>query len=182
MKEKNKTIAKTILKTIGIAGIVAGVVIFPGLVPLLKWIDDFNRENNRAARHSFYRLKKRGMIKVKKEGKRFVVVLTEKGRRQFFDYKLRDFKQLKQPRWDGRWRMVMFDVPEAFHSKRDSVRKKLLSVGFLPIQKSVFINPYPCGDLVELLRSYYRLEPGQLYLFEAKVLEGESVLKKHFRL
>ena len=45
-------------------------------------------------------------------------------------------------RWDGRWRMVIFDIPETRKSERDYLRHLLLSYGFRKLQASVWASPY----------------------------------------
>ena len=76
----------------------------------------------------------------------------------------------------------MFDIPETRKTVRDLIRWKLKRAGFVTIQKSVAVYPYPCHELIINLRNYHNLRPGELYVFEAKVLEGAEVLKKYFKL
>lgn len=61
---------------------------------------------------------------------------------------VRDFPltQLQKRRWDKRWRIVLFDIPETERRRRDSFREKLKELGFGMIQKSVWISPYPFED------------------------------------
>jgi phenylacetic acid degradation operon negative regulatory protein len=122
------------------------------------------------------------MVKVEKKKNVVKLILTDKGQRQALRYRISDLKIIKPSRWDGLWRLVMFDVPEHWHSRRDLVRNKLIKLGFLLVQKSVYIHPYPCTEAIDVLREHYKLAPGQLYIFESKVLEGEATLRKHFKL
>jgi len=62
------------------------------------------------------------------------------------------------------------------------IRSKFRKLGLLRLQKSVFINPHPCEDAIFYIRDYYELEPGELYIFESKVLEGEEKLISFFNL
>lgn len=186
MKAKNhKTrtqIAKNILVGLGVAAGVASIVAFPGLAVLLAWIEKEGRGDRRKTQKAFYSLKKRGMITTRKSGSKIKVVLAPKARRQIEKYKTGGFKIDKPKSWDGRWWMVMFDVPESRRSVRDLIRKKLVSEGFVSIQKSVLAYPYDCKPLIDILRAYYKLSEGELYIFEAKVIEGEETLKKYFKL
>lgn len=55
-------------------------------------------------------------------------------------------------KWDGKWRMVIFDIPEISRSKRDGLRRKLKELGFAQWQKSVYITPFDVAqDLAEYL-------------------------------
>lgn len=44
--------------------------------------------------------------------------------------------------WDGRWRMVIFDVPESQRPARDYIRGVLKRVGFYEFQRSMWIYPH----------------------------------------
>jgi len=75
--------------------------------------------------------------------------------------------------WDGRWRLVLFDVPERHNSRRAQVRRFLRGRSFGCLQGSVWISP----DRLEQIRQ--ELEGGSinvnsLMLFEAVPRGGES--------
>jgi len=55
------------------------------------------------------------------------------------------FKFFKQ-KWDGYWRMVIFDIPENRKTLRASLRRKLISLGLGQWQKSVYITPFPLEE------------------------------------
>lgn len=160
----------------------AGLIMFPGLAQLLKWIDETGTGDRRKTRQAFYGLKRRGMIKTFSRKNKVEIILTQKGKEQLAMYRLFARKQIRPATWDGRWWLVMFDVPESRRTVRDLVRHKLKRAGFLTIQKSVMVYPFECRDLIFELRNYYRLQPGELYIFETKVIEGEYTLKKHFKI
>jgi len=181
MEQKYKNTAKVILQALGIVVLVGGVMVFPGMALVLDWLDKLGRDKYKT-RRAYYSLRERGMIKLQRQDNKVRILLTEKGKKRLLSYRIQDLKIYRPPKWDGRWRLVMFDVPESRRTKRDLVRLKLEEMGFLSVQKSVYIHPYPCRDIVDELRQYYELQAGQLYIFEAKVLEGEKELRKHFKL
>lgn len=181
MEQKHKNKAKVILQALGVAVLVGGVMVFPGMALALDWLDKLDRDKHQT-RRAYYNLKKRGMIKLQKQGDRVRILLTGKGKNRLLSYQIQDLEIRRPPKWDGRWRLVMFDVPEAQRSSRDLIRAKLRRLGFLSVQKSVYIHPYACDELIEALRTHYRLRSGELYVFEARVLEGEEVLKKQFKI
>ncbi|MDP2932905.1 MAG: hypothetical protein Q8N81_02130 [bacterium] len=181
MEQKYKNTAKVILQALGIVVLVGGVMVFPGMALVLDWLDKLGRDKYKT-RRAYYSLRERGMIKLQRQDNKIRILLTEKGKKRLFSYQIQDLKIYRPPKWDGRWRLVMFDVPEAQRSSRDLIRFKLRQLGFLSVQKSVYIHPYSCDGLIETLRTHYHLRPGELYVFEARVLEGEEVLKKHFKI
>lgn len=184
MKRETKKygqISKNILLALGMTAAVTSVMVFPGLAYVWDAIDKAVSDRKRA-QVAFYRLKQRKLISVERAGRKVKISLTPKGRHRLLSYKLLDSRLQKPAHWDGRWWVVMFDVPEARRSIRDLVRRKLASEGFVSIQKSVLVYPYPCRELIVELREYYKLQNGELYIFQAKVLEGEENLKKIFKV
>ncbi len=75
--------------------------------------------------------------------------------------------------WDGRWRLVLFDVPMARDSARKRLRRYLAERGFGYLQGSVWITP---NDL-ELERQILvggKIDVESLLLLEARSCAGES--------
>jgi DNA-binding transcriptional regulator PaaX len=179
---KKKEIAKYILLGISTVAVVGTVIVFPGIAPMFRWIVDLVDADHRAARKSLHSLERRGMVQVKQRRRTIRIVLTEKGKRQVKRYQLADLVIKKPKKWDGFWRVVMFDVPEPRKYSRDDIRLQLKRLGFVRIQKSVFVHPYPCMSVVKTLRDIYGLDEGNLYIFDAKVLEGEKVLRNYFHI
>lgn len=68
---------------------------------------------------------------------------TKNGEIWFRKATLRYFKN-RYPKWDKKWRLVIFDIPSELNRKRDTLRRRLKYIGFLMLQRSVFVFPYPC--------------------------------------
>lgn len=51
-------------------------------------------------------------------------------------------------KWDGKWRVILFDIPQEMSRQRVALRRKLRWLGLSPLQKSVFVFPYPCAEEV----------------------------------
>ncbi len=83
------------------------------------------------------------------------LVLSEKGKRRSIIFDMDRMRIKVPPRWDGKWRIVSFDIPEDHKKLRDTLRQKLRQLGFLEFQKSIFIHPYPCDDEIDFLIEYY---------------------------
>ena len=84
-------------------------------------------------------------------------------------------------KWDGIWRMVMFDIPQKRRGARAVFRKKLRDLGFLPYQKSVFVFPFPCEREVRFAAEYLSMQPYVQYIEVCK-LDKESRVRKEFNL
>ncbi len=95
---------------------------------------------------SISRLKKRGLINVK--GRSFL--LSPEGRGEalaaFISAETRIYLQ-KKHQWDGKWRMVFFDIPEDKRQYRDYLRNTLKLIGFKKVQGSVWIYPHRAPSL-----------------------------------
>lgn len=92
------------------------------------------------------------------------------------DLKLKDFK-----RWDGKWRVVIFDIPEKKKKVREAINLKLKDLGFEILQKSTFIYPYDCRDEIEFIRNYFYLK-NEINLIVAEEIDNEEFYLKHFHL
>lgn len=75
--------------------------------------------------------------------------------------------------WDGKWRMVLFDIGEAQSTQRDRLRRYLRDAGFGYLQHSVWISPRPLSLEKEAL-SGVAPDVGSLILLEARPAAGES--------
>ena len=61
----------------------------------------------------------------------------------------------KRKKWDGRLRVVIFDIPEKKRMVRDIIREHLKTIGFKKLQQSVFVFPYPCEQEILALADIY---------------------------
>lgn len=86
-------------------------------------------------------LRHRGIVR--KRGERYS--LTKRGY-HWIGLARTKYLKFKTGTWDGKWRLVMFDIPQEFHAKRIHFGRRLKSLGFYPLQKSVFVFPYPCEE------------------------------------
>ncbi len=69
-----------------------------------------------------------------------VFYISNKGRIEIIRSIIEDKKRAKK--WDGKWRAVIFDVPEAKRYQRNFLRKELKLIGFRELQHSIWIIPY----------------------------------------
>jgi len=75
-------------------------------------------------------MEERGLVRVvSKQGKKFLA-LTVKGEleKMFAKAKVSVIKE-----WDGKWRMIVFDIPDGASEKRDQLRWLLKRHGFIKL-------------------------------------------------
>lgn len=109
------------------------------------------------------------------------IVLTEKGRKRFLKYKLDDMEISIPRRWDGLWRLVIFDIPEKKKRARNALREKLKELGFSELQKSVFVFPYECQNEIDFIIEVFEIRSYVRYAV-MKSITNEAELKLKFEL
>lgn len=98
---------------------------------------------------------KRGYIKVKSLEPNQGIIITQKGMEKIFRIVLE--KTEKKKRKDGKWLMVIFDIPENKRSLRDIFRENLQILGFKFFQKSTWICPFDVLKEVQTMTRRYNL-------------------------
>ena len=178
-KRKSKNdIQKAVLTAVKVAGFLSLAIIAPNSLQYLKsfGITPGKRQKEIMAR-SRDRLVRDGLLKY--DGK--FIRLTEKGQSTLESLELKDWKIDKPKKWDGKWRMLIFDIPERRKSLRDKIRSTLLYIGFLRIQDSVWIFPYDCEDFISLVKADLKVGKDLLYII-ADSIENDKSYKKYFNL
>lgn len=128
------------------------------------------------------RLTAQGLIKFKKSTRgKVYLTITDKGRNELLKYQLGDLKISRPPVWDGKWRVLIFDIREYRRGDRDRLRLELSRLGFKKLQNSVWIYPYDCAEIITLLKASFRFGRDLLYL-EVNKLENDKWLRKSFNL
>ena len=106
-----------------------------------------------------YNLKRNNYIKIKSLKGKQAIVLTGRGvdkalKARFKIEGLQDRKKRK----DGKWIMIIFDVPEKYKKSRELLRSVLQNLGYKMFQKSAWITPYDVSEKTEELLQFYNLE------------------------
>ena len=118
--------------------------------------------------------------RVEKDGA-VTIVLTELGRKRALRHKIDELSIAKPLRWDKKWRIVLFDIPERHKKAREALRNKLRELGFVQFQKSAWAHPYPCRDLIDFIVEIFEVRAYVQYL-EATAITNDAELKLHFVL
>lgn len=105
-----------------------------------------------------YHLKKSNLIKIQSLKGNKALILTKKG----FDKAVRAQFALEndsmEKRKDGRWVMLIFDVPEKYKKSRELLRRILYQLKYKMFQQSAWISPYDVSDRTEELLQEYSLD------------------------
>lgn len=131
------------------------------------------------------RLKDKGYIKLISKNYNLFPTLTNKGKEYLkhnfltigrFDQKINVGKI-----WNGKWHIVIFDIPESRRKTRNMLRFHLKKIGFIQIQASVWVYPFQCDEFISLIKTYFNLTSEVVYII-ADSIEGEVSLKKKFKI
>lgn len=109
------------------------------------------------------------------------LILSENGKQKALKFNINNLEIKKPNKWDEKWRVVMFDVPEKLRRLRDSLRLHFREIGFLELQKSVFVHPYPCHREIEFIVEFYNARRYVRFIL-AESLDNELDLRKKFNL
>lgn len=98
--------------------------------------------------------------------------LTSKGTRRLVEDV--PVASLAKKRWDGQWRIVVFDIQERRRTLRNQFRKKLLSLGFGQWQKSVYITHLDVAHEVNQFLESKKLTPFCEVLVASRIGGGDD--------
>jgi len=126
-------------------------------------------------------LKRRGLVSLAEKNGQQILTLSENGKKRLLEFNL-DRMAIKKPRrWDGYWRIVIFDIPEKKKQGREALRTKLKQLGFYQLQKSCFIHPFNCKSEIDFISEIFEVSPYVNFVV-AKEIEGQRLLQKFFGL
>lgn len=115
-------------------------------------------------------------------GSKVEITLTKAGKQKTLAYELDSLTLKKPERWDGKWRLIFFDIPQASKAARDALREKLRDLNFYQLQKSVHITPYPCEEEVDFIASVFDVRRHIILIPVPDGFEGSEKLRHHFKL
>jgi CRISPR/Cas system-associated endoribonuclease Cas2 len=176
-------VRQTVLGVVGTAGIISVAMIAPNVFQLLPHIMGKQRYKlTFQTKTAVGRLIVKGHVRfLTKNGKKYIEI-TDAGRRALALEEARAAKLAgTRRRWDKRYRMVIFDIPERRRGTRERLRRTMRECGFLQIQKSVWLSPYDCEELVALIKAELRIGRDALYVI-ADSIENDEWIKEHFGL
>jgi CRISPR/Cas system-associated endoribonuclease Cas2 len=178
-KRRRRDMRRAMIMTIGVAGIIAAAAVAPNMFQILGRSGALNKLKYQS-KSILARLKIKGEIEfVERDGKQYVQ-LTNRGE-EFLMIERQKMLLAKPRKWDRRYRLVMFDVPEKRKKIRDQLRHQMQEVGFLRIQNSAWVYPYDCEEFIALLKADLHIGKDVLYAVVEEI-ENDAQIRKHFRL
>src|SRR3989344_1021605 len=166
IENRKKLVQRAILGSLAVGGVLAMDAVAPNSLQLLGLLGLGNKR--RIFRSSIYR--SRDALLDKKyiefiettDGKKLRITRLGKGYLKELEGKRYVFNRPKK--WDGKFRMLSFDIKETRRKTRDQLRFALKQIGFYQLQKSVWVFPYDCEELVTLLKADFKIGKDVLYI------------------
>lgn len=179
---------KDILKLIGAGIVLSSLIMAPGLSVAIKAIHDEYRRAKREhdwrewekynlprLRYMLRRMMRQKLIKAQDHANgSTTITLTDKGKLRELTYNI-DTMEIKKPSaWDGKWRLVIYDITKFKKREADMLRRVLIKLKMYRLQKSVYLYPYPLLNELEFLRQYFNVQEGVLYLTVMRIEHDEA--------
>lgn len=180
--KKRMAVQTALLRTLYAGGIVSIAVLAPNMLRLLGTLD--RAKTNRGNLYSRIlaaknRLKQRGLVTETSDGR---IMLTKLGNARIEHILMREYVIPAPVLWDGKWRILLFDIRERRKKVRAQLRLLLQGAGFVRLQDSAWVHPYPCDEFVALIRAHLASGVGELRHITADALESDKALRNHFKL
>ena len=161
----------------------AGEIVFSrrSLLSKLGKLSAMDARDRRYINQSLKRVEKRNWVDVIEKNGGIFYRVTPLGAKKVNDHKFKELKISKKD-WDGWWRLIIFDIPEARREGRDALRAKLKYLGVYSLQKSVYVYPFDCAKAIMTLADFYDMSD-YLEVIQARSLgRQEGDIRKHFGL
>ncbi|MDO8729389.1 MAG: hypothetical protein Q7K26_05945 [bacterium] len=177
-KIRRRDLQQLILQTIATAGVLSIGLLAPNVLKAMKKFGLItNRRQKEYISSSASKLVKRGLLFY--DGKTYCPTLS--GQSLLHRWQFADFKLQKPKKWDRKWRVIIFDIPENKRKVRDLIRHLFHQAGLRRLQDSVWAYPYDCEDILTLLKTDLGVGKYVLYLIVDE-LENDKHLREDFDL
>lgn len=178
-------VQRAILASVATVGLLAMVAVAPAAFQILKIIDPKRTRKRDLFRNSTYRARDalfdKGYVEFVQtpSGKKFR--LTLEGENYLRRLEGKEYEVAKPKKWDGHFRIVTFDIKEPRKGTRERLRRALRQIGFYQLQKSVWVYPYDCEELITMLKADFKIGKEILYIIASRI-EFDKPLREYFGL
>ena len=177
-RSRNRRLQALVLASIAITGGLTIALVAPNVLGAMKKLGLTPKGRQSEYVHAARRRLKREGFLVERNG---FLRITPRGEKQLQTLSLSLLKPRRFKKWDEKWRMLIFDIPERRRHVRDKARGFLQTSGFVRVQDSVWLYPYPCEEFVALLKAEVKIGKDMLYVI-VDSLEGDKKFRELFKL
>lgn len=178
-KKQAAKITNIVLGIIFICGVITITATAPNIFQIFgKKYKKVNKYNKRQIQNNLHYLQRKKMVNIIKESNdKITVSITNNGCKKIVQYSIDELEIKKPKKWDKKWRIVTFDIPDKKKRARDALRNKLKNLGFYQFQKSVWIHPYECSYEIMFVVKIFNIERFVKILTVIKITEEDKYIK-----
>lgn len=182
-----------IIYLLGMGTLLVGTIFMPGLGYAARMIDRAKRDydwkqsqrqwkkfNPYVLKRNLKRLREQKVVEIIEKDGEEIIKLTQKGHTKYLKFRLEELS-LYGKRWDGKWRIVIYDIAKFKKNQVSAFRNILKYINFFQLQKSVYLTPYPCDEQIAYLREYFGIGD-EVLLLRVDKIENEDSYKQYFDL
>lgn len=107
--------------------------------------------------------------------------ITDKARDRLAQIDFNNLAITTPDKWDSKWRLCFFDIPENQKTARDGLSHKLRLLGCYQLQRSVWVHPFSYEEELMTVASFYQIDKYITYV-ETTHINNESKLVEKFKL
>ena len=170
---------RAIAKGVGAAGMVGIAIAAPNAIQAIEELSKLYRKKTNRTYADY--LRRTGYFEAIPHDGKFVIRLSEKGRREVKTAPFEDFEFPTENSWRGTWHILMFDIPESHRTVRQYVAKRLVELGLRPLQDSVYVYPHDLSKLAAAIRQAYPAVASLIISAEVSKIDGAKQLQRAFK-
>jgi DNA-binding transcriptional regulator PaaX len=182
MRNETSEAIDALLRGLTVGGLTLTMLLLPGTLvafdkPLQRYFDKLDKEaRERELRKMVGYMRRQNLIADNYE---HGLHITDKARKRLAKADLDNLQIPTPEKWDKTWRIVFYDIPEKRRDARQILSNKLYLLGLHQLQRSVWIHPFPCEEIIQAIASAYGIDKYITYI-EAKHINNQPALMKRF--
>jgi len=177
-RTRKSRVQNIILHSVAMAGILSVALVAPNVIGAMEKLGLMPKMRQKEyVSSSATKMVRKGLLEFKNGHYR----LTRRGEDILRLWDIENYRLTKPKKWDGKWRMVIFDIPEKKRRVRRQITPLFTQAGMYRLQDSVWVYPYDCEEIIALLKTELGVGKDVLYVI-ADEIENDKHLRSHFGL
>jgi len=183
--KKTATVINGLLQFLIAGGILSATLVAPNALqafdkPLRLYFKRMDRQKrDKEYRRLLRYMEQQGLIEHRAASYQHGIRLTETGRKRAEKADIDHLSIAKPSKWDKKWRIVLFDIPESYKTARNALDVRLGELGFAQLQKSVWVHPFPCREEIAAIVEQYEIRKFVTYI-ETSYIDAKEKLIDRF--
>lgn len=173
-----------LVDTLAVGSLAGATLLAPNAVGVIGRVylrHQTKRQREREMQSILRYMKRQELIDIVEDGGTVTITMTVKGELRRSKFQFENMRIAAPDHWDGKWRIVMFDVPEKYRMARRVLSEKLRDTGFRLLQKSAWVHPFDCREQIELIKYCYPEIAPFVILLEVDNIDTHNELVKSFK-